>query len=144
MSSFELLQESPGLYFLILFISLIVTVFVYGAFPIIYAKKIKTPITSKQYKKRCYWINAIGIVFFFALNGAASAGPYMLWTWIFSNKGLKTLEARNLLSDAPPTAEEPCDQVVKTRFCRKCGTELDEDSRFCRKCGTEIKKENEI
>lgn len=144
MSSYELLQESPGLYFLILFISLIVTVFVYGAFPVIYAKKLKTPITSKQYKKRCYWTNAIGIVFFFVLNGAASAAPYMLWTWIFSNKGLKTLEARNLLSDALPTAEEPCEQAIKTRFCRKCGAKLEEDSRFCRKCGTEIIEEKDL
>jgi ribosomal protein L40E len=31
----------------------------------------------------------------------------------------------------------------KICFCRKCGTNLEEDSRFCRKCGTEIKEEQQ-
>lgn len=142
MSSFELFQESPGLYLLILAISLVITIFVYGAFPFIYAKKCKTPIERKQYKKRCYCINAIGIVLFFVLNGAASAFPYFLWTSVLSNYGLKILEERELLLDPTITKDVSCEQDNKIHFCRKCGTNIEEGSRFCRKCGTKIMEDH--
>ena len=142
MSDLELFQESPGLYFLILAISLVITIFVYGAFPFIYAKKCKTPIERKQYKKRCYCINAIGIVLFFVLNGAASAFPYFLWTSVLSNYGLKILKKRNLLLDVTITEDVSCEQDNKIHFCRKCGTNIEEGSRFCRKCGTKIMEDN--
>ena len=144
MSYFELFQESPGLFFLVLGISLVVTLLVYGAFPIIFSKVRKTPITKKKYKTLCYCINIVGIVFFVAFNGSAvSGGPYLLWTWIFSNRGLKTLEAKGLLIDTSQTEDTATATEIKDKicFCRKCGTKLDDDSRFCRKCGTEIKEE---
>lgn len=145
MSYFELFQESPGLFFLVLVISLVLTLFVYGAFPIIFAKVRKTSITKKRYKTLCYCINIIGIVFFVAFNGAAvSGGPYLLWTWIFSNRGLKTLDAKGLLVDAIQTEEninETPTITDKICFCRKCGARLEDNSRFCRKCGTEVKEE---
>ena len=141
---FELFQESPALFFLVLIISLIVTLFVYGAFPIIFAKVRKTPITKKKYKRLCYGINFIGIILFVALDGGASGGAYILWTWVFSNYGVKTLEAKALLSDVAPTEEQTVDVINnKICFCRKCGTNLETDSRFCRKCGTEIKEEQQ-
>ena len=141
MSYIELLQESPALFFLVLFLSLIITVFVYGAFPVIFATIRKTPITKKKYKRLCYGINFIGVVFFVAFNGAAvSGGPYILWTWIFSSYGIKTFEARGLLLDESST-EEISDHTDKIRFCRKCGSELGDGSRFCRICGTEIKED---
>ena len=143
MGYFELFQESPGIFFLVLIISLIVTLFVYGAFPIIFAKARKTPITKKKYKRLCYGINFIGIILFVALDGGASGGPYILWTWIFSNYGVKTLEAKGLLSDATPDEENLNVDNGKICFCRKCGTHLEDGSRFCRKCGTEIKEEQQ-
>ena len=144
MGYFELFQESPALFFLVLIISLIVTLFVYGAFPIIFAKVRKTPITKKKYKRLCYGINFIGVILFVALDGGASGGPYILWTWIFSNYGVKALEAKGLLSDILPTEEENVNVVnSKIRFCRKCGTSIEDGSRFCRKCGTEIKEEQQ-
>jgi hypothetical protein len=92
----------------------------------------------------CYGINAIGLVFFVALNGASNGAPYLLWTWIFSNYGVKTLEAKGLLSDILPTEEENVNIVnSKICFCRKCGTSIEDGSRFCRKCGTEIKEEQQ-
>ena len=72
MSYFELFQESPGLFFLVLIISFIITLFVYGAFPIIFTKVRKAPITKKKYKKLCYGINFIGIILFVALDGGGS------------------------------------------------------------------------
>ena len=144
MGYFDLFQESPALFFLVLIISLIVTLFVYGAFPIIFAKVRKTPITKKKYKRLCYGINFIGVILFVALDGGASGGPYILWTWIFSNYGVKALEAKGLLSDILPTEEENVNVVnSKIRFCRKCGTSIEDGSRFCRKCGTEIKEEQQ-
>ena len=145
MSYFELFQESPGLFFLVLILSLIVTLFVYGAFPIIFAKVRKTPITKKKYKTLCYCVNIIGIVFFVAFNGSAvSGGPYLLWTWIFSNRGLKSLEAKGILADSMQSEENMAEApkiADKICFCRKCGEKLEDNSRFCRKCGTEIKEE---
>ena len=144
MSYFELFRESPGIFFLVLVISLIVTIFVYGVFPIIFAKVRKTPITKKKYKTLCYCVNIIGIVFFVAFNGAAvSGGPYLLWTWIFSNRGLKNLQTKGLLSGVTKTENTTVvtEERDKICFCRKCGSRLDDDSRFCRKCGTEIKVE---
>jgi ribosomal protein L40E len=142
MTYFELFQESPALFFLVIVISLAVTLLVYGAFPVIFSKTRKTPITKKKYKGLCYGINAIGLVFFVALNGASNGAPYLLWTWIFSNYGVKTLEAKGLLSDILPTEEENVNIVnSKICFCRKCGTSIEDGSRFCRKCGTEIKEE---
>lgn len=143
MSYFELFQESPALFFIVIVISLVVTLLVYGAFPVIFSKTRKTPITKKKYKGLCYGINAIGLVFFVALNGASNGAPYLLWTWIFSNYGIKTLTARGLLSDTAKNIEEVLESADKILFCRKCGTILDIDSRFCRKCGTEIKEEKQ-
>ena len=143
MRYFELYQVSPALFFLVLLISLVVTLFVYGAFPIIFSRTRKTPITKKKYKRLCYCINFIGIILFVSLDGGASGGPYILWTWIFSNYGVKTLEAKGLLLDA--TTEDKTVEVVNKKicFCRKCGTNLESDSRYCRKCGTEIKEEQQ-
>ena len=144
MSYFELYQENPALLFLVLIISLVVTLLVYGAFPVIFAKTRKTPITKKKYKCLCYGINFIGLVFFVALNGVSNGAPYILWTWIFSNYGIKTLETKGLLNVVSTDNKEYID-VPKNKeaisFCRKCGAKLDIDSRFCRKCGTEIKEE---
>ena len=141
MGYFELLQENFGLFLLVLLVDLGVTLLVYGAFPFLYARKCSTPISTKFYRRTCYGINAIGMVFFFLLNGAVSGGPYILWTMVFSNSGLKKLEERRLLLDVLPVEDGKSDQADTPRFCRKCGAELEEGSRFCRKCGTEIKGE---
>ena len=39
------------------------------------------------------------MICFVVLNGVVSGGPYFLWSWIFSNRGVKILEARGLLMD---------------------------------------------
>lgn len=103
MSYFELYQENPSLFLTVLLISFVVTIFVYGAFPLIFAKTTKKPITKKKYKRLCYGLNIIGMVCFIVLNGAASGGPYLLWTWIFSNCGVKTLNSRELLKENEQT-----------------------------------------
>ena len=142
MSYFELLQESPGLFFLTILISIVLTLLVYGAFPIIFAKTRKTPITKKKYKRLCYGINFIGMIFFVAFNGVSNGAPYFLWTWVFSNHGVKILNSKNLLIDIPDPTKETLSAPPKIQFCRKCGEHLNEGSKFCHNCGTEIKEEN--
>lgn len=140
MDYFELFQESPGLFFLAVAASLVLTLFIYGAFPVIFAKTRKSPITKKKYKRLCYGINFIGVVFFVALNGASNGAPYILWTWVFSNYGAKSLDSRNLLIDVQDPTKETLSAPPKILFCRKCGTNLDPNSKFCRKCGTKIER----
>ena len=143
MGYYELIQENPTLLIFILIFSLVLTLVVYGAFPIIFSKVTKTPISKKKYKLLCYGINFIGIILFTAFDGGASAGPYLLWTWIFSNNGIRRLETRNLLSDTlsyKVKNKERHNDFDEIRFCRKCGIQLNANSRFCHKCGTEIKE----
>ena len=143
MTYFDLFQESPALFFLVIVVSLIVTLLVYGVFPVIFSKTRKTPVTKKKYKGLCYGINAIGLVFFVVLNGASNGAPYLLWTCVFSSYGIKVLDSRNLLIDLQDPTKEILTVPPKILFCRKCGANLEEDSRFCRKCGTEIKEEEQ-
>jgi len=53
---------------------------------------------------------------------------------IYSDQELERVSQKEIIS------VEENELVVKTRFCRKCGCKLAEDSRFCNKCGTEIIK----
>ena len=106
---------------------------------------------------------------FIALNGEpSSGGPYLLWTWVFSASGVKTLKNRGVLegfqhfvytqtstyqasqvmgSDIALETEEKAEtspvqeEKPPIRFCRKCGFELIEGSEFCSSCGTAVIKE---
>lgn len=146
--SYELFQQGPEVYIPILLLSLVITVVAYGAFPLIFAKVRKSPITKKKYRRLCYGINIAVMFLFIAINGGASNGaPYFLWTWAFSSWGTRILEGKGLLDDgtyipsAPASAPKQSNPVATTDkvcFCRKCGEKLIDSSRFCRKCGTEI------
>lgn len=116
MDYYELYQENPGLLVLVLIISIVLTLFVYGAFPIIFAKTRKTPITKKKYKRLCYGINVIGFVLFAIIDGAAQVGPYLLWTWIFSSAGVKTLENKGLFLETEPKKDKnpEADDAIKS------------------------------
>ena len=86
MTYFELLQESFGLFILTIIISLIVTLIVYSAFPLIFSRTRKSNITKEKYYTLCYCINFAVMLLFIAINGElSSGGPYLLWTWVFSS-----------------------------------------------------------
>lgn len=141
MSYIELLQDNPIMFFVVVILSLVITVLVYSAFPVIFAKTRKSPITKKKYKRLCYGINIIGMVFFYAFNGVVSGGPYLLWTWVFARYGIKALDSKSLLIDVQDSTKETLTAPPQIRFCRKCGAHLDDGIRFCPQCGTEIKTE---
>ena len=148
--SYELFQQGPEVYIPILLLSLVITVVAYGAFPLIFAKARKSPITKKKYRGLCYGINVAVMFMFIVINGeASSGGPYLLWTWIFSSWGTRILEDKGLLDDgtyipsAPtpvqaPQQSKPIGEANKICFCRKCGERLIDRSKYCSKCGTEI------
>ena len=133
MTYFELFEESPLMFFVLLLISFALTLLVYSAFPVIFAKTRKTPITKKKYKHLCYGINLIGMVFFVVINGAVSGAPYLLWTLIFSNYGVKKLEASGLLSNVnKPPKQNICDFCLQRKKDLKIYTsKTDESSKLC-------------
>lgn len=167
--SYELFEQGPAAYIPVILVSLVVTLVAYGAFPLIFARTRKKTITKRKYNVLCYCFNALVMILFIAINGEISSGaPYLLWTWVFSASGLKTLKRRGVLEgfqvfDHIKTSTSQASQVMgsdiaveandKTetppvqeekppiRFCRKCGFELITDSGFCSKCGTAVIKE---
>lgn len=114
MSYIELFQQDPAVVIFFLIISLIVTLVAYGAFPIIFAKSRKKPITRRKYRFLCYCINAIVMLLFFAANSRASnGGAYILWTLVFSNRGVQTLEYRGCLKERTyPSEPNPSIECV--------------------------------
>ena len=167
--SYETFQQGPAVYIPLLLISLLVTLVAYGAFPLIFARVRKASITKKKYNLFCYCVNFLVMVLFVAVNGNSSSGaPYLLWTWVFSMSGIKTLKIRGVLEETQnknykndvstevaevanttiskdsmiAAAEHPVsEEMPRIRFCRKCGFELIDGSEFCSRCGTAITKE---
>ncbi len=168
--SYELFQQGPEAYIPILLVSLVLTLFAYGAFPLIFAMVRKNVISQKKYNILCYCINFLVMLLFFSiLNGEpGNIGPYFLWTWLFSSLGLKNLKKRGVLegfqtidytetsayeeaevkksdialeSEANTETHPLPEEKPQIRFCRKCGFELIVGSEFCSKCGTTVVKE---
>lgn len=170
--TYELFNQGPAAYIPIILVSLLITLVAYGAFPLVFARMRKKTITKKKYNLFCYCVNFLVMVLFVAVNGNSSSGaPYLLWTWVFSVSGIKTLKSRGVLEEpknknyknAVATEAAEVAEVTKTtiskdtmiaaaglpvskempriRFCRKCGFELIAGSEFCSRCGTAIAKE---
>lgn len=169
--SYETFRQGPAVYIPVLLVSLLVTLVAYGAFPLIFARVRKTGITKKKYNLICFGVNFLIMILFIALNGSSSGAPYVLWTWVFSAAGLKTLESKGVLerpqdknsqkscpdqtvqiNESPghtesteavevPNAPLLSEKKPQIRFCRKCGFELIEGSKFCSRCGAEVKEE---
>lgn len=162
--NYDVYEQAPGTYFLLLLISLGITVLTYGAFPVLFVRSRKKIISKKKYTALCYGINFLVMILFFAVNGESSGAPYLLWTWVFSKSGLKTLANNGLIegnqTDLPEespnrlaehkhasqhvSSVQPTRSTKKIRFCRKCGEALKDDCRFCYKCGTEIYLDNRV
>ena len=167
--TYELFNQGPAAYIPIILVSLLITLVAYGAFPLVFARMLKKTITKKKYNLFCYCVNFLVMVLFVAVNGNSSSGaPYLLWTWVFSMSGIKTLKIRGVLEETQnknykndvstevaevanttiskdsmiAAAEHPVsEEMPRIRFCRKCGFELIDGSEFCSRCGTAITKE---
>lgn len=167
--TYELFNQGSAAYIPIILVSLLITLVAYGAFPLVFARMRKKTITKKKYNLFCYCVNFLVMVLFVAVNGNSSSGaPYLLWTWVFSMSGIKTLKIRGVLEETQnknykndvstevaevanttiskdsmiAAAEHPVsEEMPRIRFCRKCGFELIDGSEFCSRCGTAITKE---
>lgn len=167
--SYELFERGPAAYIPVFLVSLIITMAAYGAFPLIFARTRKKIITKRRYHVLCYGVNFAVMVLFIAVNSEPSyGGPYVIWTWVFSASGIRTLRNRGLLkgwlpddyakTSAYQASEETDSETLgeteaKTedppapeekpaiRFCRKCGFELIAGSDFCSKCGAAVARE---
>jgi len=105
--SYESLLENPGATFLTYFISLLITLVVYGAYPLLYAILQKEPITPKRYKWVCYGVNFFLFIFImFGILQGTSAWPYIFWTAVFISVGRKILRDKGLLIDSKENAQE--------------------------------------
>ena len=151
--TYELFNQGPAAYIPIILVSLLITLVAYGAFPLVFARMRKKTITKKKYNLFCYCVNFLVMV---------------LWTWVFSMSGIKTLKIRGVLEETQnknykndvstevaevanttiskdsmiAAAEHPVsEEMPRIRFCRKCGFELIDGSEFCSRCGTAITKE---
>lgn len=137
MSYFELMQEEPEIFILLLLISLLITLLGYGAFPIIFAKSRKTQISKKKYKRLCFGINIIALFFFWFINGEVSTGAaYLLWTSVFSSLGINILSKKGLLpnsdyEDSDYLEEDPNRSIQ----CKSCGYTAKKLFAACPKCG---------
>lgn len=122
----------------IFLISLGLTVLAYGAFPLIYARNRKMTITKKKYVTLCYGINFLVMALFIATNGKSSGAPYLLWTWVFSKSGLKTLENKGLLEDYQRNyLEDIPNRLVE---CKHCGYRSKDYFEVCPQCGKYAKQ----
>lgn len=154
MEYYDLFMEGPSVYIPVLVISLLVTLIAYGAYPLLYARFKKKPISKTKYKVKCWFFNFLPMLAFFLLSDRTPAGPYLLWTSIFCHSGLNTLERRNLLAD--PDAPVPSSEIgveyngkyqqpaipgspkktkYKNRFCKLCGSSIDPFTKKCTGCG---------
>lgn len=96
--TYELFNQGPAVYIPVILISLIITIVAYGAFPLIFSRARKKVVTRKKYNILCYCVNFLVMMVFIAINGEpSSGGPYLLWTWVFSSSGIKTLKKRRVL-----------------------------------------------
>ena len=102
--TYEIFQQGASVYVPVILISLIVTMVVYCAFPLIFAKARKSEITKKKYKLLCYGINILlCLTFAFINGGAASFLPYLIWTSVFSNVGIKIMKRNGIIADVQST-----------------------------------------
>lgn len=81
-----------------LLLSLLLTLILYGAFPLIFAGARKNSISGKKYGAWCWCVNfVLGTVCAVAV-GSSTAGGYFLWTFVFWTLGKKNLAKKGLIA----------------------------------------------
>lgn len=135
--SYELFEQGPGVYVPVLLISLVLTMVTYGAFPLLFAKLRKAPITTKGYKTICFVVNFFLLLITVAFNGgAANAAPYFLWTSIFVGSGSKIMGRKGVLTDGDVLKDDP----NRLTECKSCGYRSKKYFEACPMCGKHAKQ----
>jgi ribosomal protein L40E len=111
--------------------------------------------TSKGLMKGFLWYGAsifyviLGTIFVSADPASFDFGTQIIIAILcigLAIAGHLSIDKKIRLKYSEKNEAEPAETVEineKICFCRKCGTNLEEDSIFCRKCGTEIKEEQQ-
>ncbi|MCQ2566716.1 MAG: hypothetical protein MJ194_07780 [Clostridia bacterium] len=87
-------------------ISLIITLFLYGTFPIAFSLTRTTPISSKKYRRLCIIVTfVVWFGFMMLTNNQSKGGAAILWGTVFYNVGKTNLQKKNLLEDCPPATD---------------------------------------
>lgn len=142
---YELFQQKPILAIIVILVSLTSTIIGYGAFPFIFARVRKKPITKRKYKILCYTFNIIVFFVFSALRGNPSTGaPYLLWTSLFAHFGAGRLISKGLMEKDKPKKERPVEKeyyrasnftTIRVTACKSCGYRDKNDFTSCPACG---------
>ena len=135
--SYEIFQEGPAVYIPVLIVSLLITVIAYGAIPVIIAKTRKSRISKKSYRWMCFGWNILVMVLFTALGSSGTA--YILWTWVFSEWGIKTLDKRGVLGEKPVENADMQWKPGQVAECMDCGYQGDIGN-ACPKCGCQRRR----
>ena len=155
---YEIFLQGPEAYIPILIISLLLTILGYSLFPVIFAMVRKKPISKKKYRFICYCTNLFIMIIFITINRAPSSGvPYLLWTFVFSNIGIRILEKKKILEtdyklDYKKTETykaghtETQEEQVQTNFVKDARTQHNGpvEKSTCSEVTTEEKKETNI
>lgn len=124
-------------------VSIIVTLVMYGAFPVSYALIRKKPVSIQTYRAFCIGVTvAVCLVYStisIVLGDRASRGfPAILWGGIFYAWGKKRLTLKGILFDKKTGNRLYYDQGEKDNWtCSSCGTSNEAEFQFCKKCGKE-------
>ena len=114
--------------------SLIITILIYGAFPMLFSYFRKTPITKKRVFVYSFSVNFVIMVILIAIavsleldqKAIPSGFPYVLWTTIFSNTGIGVLTKHNLI--IYPAAKYPVQNVTEYRTPNSNPSPNDQDT----------------
>lgn len=136
---------------------LLMTAGVYCIIPLVLASKTKKQTTAKSYRLKCYLLNLCIFLVFFTITklvyGQSSpASAYFIWTTIFSAIGVSKLKQKNYIDTEPSLNGEESSAVEeanlkhesfnvsdsKKRYCKNCGSEINEYSFFCKNCGCAV------
>jgi len=99
-SDYQLWAEHSGLWWLNAALSLVWTLFLYGTFPIVFAKTRKTGITKKHYRRCCAGAAVTVYILLIIIHIVAgeeqipNMAAALLWTTVFEQVGLSSLQKR--------------------------------------------------
>lgn len=97
--TYSFFEQDPIGYIIYILFSLIITLVVYGVFPLIMAYSKERTINAKTYKRLCYTVNFFVCFVLGLINGTSlSILPYLLWTAVFVKIGFRTLLYQGLVN----------------------------------------------
>lgn len=94
-------------------LNLVLTMVLYGAFPMVFAVTRKKAIRDRKYKILCYVVNLL-IKLVLYRGSALNLAPYVLWTFVFSRFGITILGNRGVPAVVPENREVADEEIELT------------------------------